>query len=114
MSSLLQFYCVSGTISAEELTRYTCYHTPMAPPVLLGFQRPPRTSELLGPIEQVACAVSGLVVALVVFWFGYSLFTGALSGLGLLAGTGLVVVFFLLWGLSWAATEHLACRRRRG
>lgn len=85
----------------------------MAPPVLLGFQRPPRAPELLGPLGQVACAASGLLIALAVFWFGYGVFTGVLSGLGLLAGTGLVVLFFVLWGVTWAATEHLACRHRR-
>lgn len=84
----------------------------MAPPVLLGFQRPGRSSELLDSYEQAACAAFGFAVALVVFWFGYSRFTGALSGLGLLAGTGLVVLFFVLWGVSWAATEQFACRRR--
>lgn len=85
----------------------------MAPPVLLGFQRPPRAAELLGPLGQVACATTGLLVAAIAFWLGYGVFTGALSGLGLLAGTGLVVLFFLVWGLTWAATEHVACRHKR-
>lgn len=85
----------------------------MTPPVLLGYQRPGQVPELLNPIEQAACAVAGLLVASIVFWYGYSLFTGALSVLGVLAGTRLIVVFFVLWGLFWAATEQLACRRHR-
>lgn len=85
----------------------------MTPPVLLGYQRPGRVPELLTPIEQAVCAVAGLLVASIVVWYGYSLFTGALSVLGVLAGTGLIVVFFALWGLFWAATEQVACRLRR-
>ena len=85
----------------------------MVSPVLLGFQRPRHAAELLHPVEQAACALVGLLFAVTVFWFGYSLFTGALSGLGLLAGTGLVVLFFSLWGASWAVTEQFACRWRR-
>lgn len=85
----------------------------MTPPVLLGLQRPPRAAEVLGPLGQATCAATGLIVAAVVFWFGYGVFTGVLSGLGLLAGTGIVVLFFVLWGVTWAATEHMACRRWR-
>jgi hypothetical protein len=80
---------------------------------MLGAIRPDAASDALGRWHQAACAFSGLAVAIGAFWAGYGLLTGMLSGFGLLTGTALVATFFTIWGVSWAASEHVACRRIR-
>lgn len=82
----------------------------MVPPVLLGCQRPEDARAVLDRWQQMGCSMAGFLVAVAVFWSGYGVLTGAMTRLGLLAGTALVALFFTVWGVFWAASEHVACR----